>query len=166
MLGICWLQVALTWFQDASRSLYVGSFWPQNAQNDPPNSPIGGGAFGSHPDRFRGLVYRTLSKQQFLSSFGSNFVEMWTIFGVLGRVCPKRSQDTLKIAAGWPTGPNLGPSWLQVGSSWTHVGPKLAPQVGSNLLQLGPMLTSCWRHFRVPGRPWAKHDRNLNRFKP
>ena len=45
------------------------------------------------------------------------------------------------------SGPNLGPSWLQVVSSWVHVGPKLAP----TWLKLG----SCWVHFWVPSRPWA-----------
>ena len=45
------------------------------------------------------------------------------------------------------SGPNLGPSWLQVVSSWVHVGPKLAPT--------WLKLASCWVHFWVPSCPWA-----------
>ena len=52
------------------------------------------------------------------------------------------------------SGPNLGPSWLQVVSSWAHVGPKLAPT--------WLKLVSCWVHFWVPSRPWA----NLRLSKP
>ena len=43
------------------------------------------------------------------------------------------------------SGPDMDPSWLQVGSSWTHAGPKLAP----TWLKLGP----CWAQIRVPSRP-------------
>ena len=41
--------------------------------------------------------------QLFVIFFGSNFDLFWIIFGIWGRVCPKRSQDPLMIAAGWPT---------------------------------------------------------------
>ena len=45
------------------------------------------------------------------------------------------------------SGPNMGPSWLQVGSSWDHAGPKLAP----TWLKLVP----CWTQIQVPSRPSA-----------
>ena len=60
------------------------------------------------------------------------------ILGILGRVYPKRAQDTLIIAAGWPTLAYLGPSC-------SHFGPKLGP----TWLKLGP----CWAQIRVPSRP-------------
>ena len=66
-------------------------------------------------------------------------------------------------------GSNLSPSWLQVGSSWAHVGPKLAtsenhpqndmpypsswPQVGSMLAPCWLHVGSCWLHV---GSCWTK----------
>ena len=35
------------------------------------------------------------------------------------------------------SGPNMDPSWLQVGSSWAHAGPKLAP-TWLKLAHVGP----------------------------
>ena len=59
-------------------------------------------------------------------------------------------QNCFKLAFLSQNKPNLKPSWLQIDSSWSHVGPKLSPswlklnpwwpQVASNLLQVGPML--------------------------
>ena len=40
---------------------------------------------------------------QFWSIFGANFDEFWIIFGIFGRVCPERSQDTFMIAVTLPT---------------------------------------------------------------
>ena len=48
-------------------------------------------------------------------------------FVILGRVCLKRPQDSLKIASSWLTGANLDPTWAQVGSKLAQVGPMLAP---------------------------------------
>ena len=39
MLGLCWLKVAPSWLQDGSRSLYVGSSWPQDGQEGPQRPP-------------------------------------------------------------------------------------------------------------------------------
>ena len=71
----------------------------------------------------------------------ANFDCFWSIFGILGRVCPRRSQDTLRIAAGWPTSAYLDPTWTQVGSELGQVGPMLAPswlQLGSSWPHVGP----------------------------
>ena len=73
--------------------------------------------------------------------FGTKFHGFWIIFGILGRVCPKRSQDTLIIAAGWPTWAYLDPTWIQVGSKLAQVGPMLDPswfQLGSSWAHVGP----------------------------
>ena len=64
------------------------------------------------------------------------------IFGIWGRVCPKRPQDSLKIAAGWPTRAYLNPTWAQVGSKLAQVGPILDPswlQLGSSWAHVGPI---------------------------
>ena len=72
-------------------------------------------------------------------------------FWHLGSCTPKEvsryPHDCCKMAYLSLSGPNMGPSWLQVGSCWAHPDPKLAP----TCLKLGP----CWTHFRVPSRPWA-----------
>ena len=59
----------------------------------------------------------------------------------------KWPQDWCRMADLSLSGPNMGPSWLQVGSSWAHLRIKLAP----TWLKLGP----CWTHFRVSSHPWA-----------
>ena len=89
----------------------------------------------------RQLRERELWKHQFLSLFGKDFDEFWIIFGIWGRVCPKRSQDTLMIAAGWPAWAYVDPTWTQVGSKLAQVGPMLAPswlQLGSSCVHVGP----------------------------
>ena len=60
----------------------------------------------------------------------------------MGHVCPKRSKDTLIIAAGWPTRAYLDPTWIQVGSKVTQVGSMLDPswlQLGSSWTHVGPI---------------------------
>ena len=61
------------------------------------------------------------------------FHQFCIYLGILGRVCPKRPQDSLKIASSWLTWANLGPTWAQVGSKLAHLGPNL----GRSWLQLG-----------------------------
>ena len=59
----------------------------------------------------------------------------------MGCVCPKRTQDTLMIAAGLPTSAHLDPTWTQVGSKLAQVEPMVAPsclQLASSWTHVGP----------------------------
>ena len=124
---------------------HFGSSWSQNAQNGPQRSPRPKMKPKWLPNRyvldswsFFAICFRTyvfqcsfafpeLWKHQFLILFGTKFDNFWVVFGILGHVCPKRSQDTLIIAAGWPTWAYLDPTWIQVGSKLAQGGPMLAP---------------------------------------
>ena len=126
MLGICWFKVDSSWLQDGSRSVYVGSSWPQDAQNGPQKASqvpqyeakmaprwLPNGYVLVSWSFFRDLLpdlrfpmfffYSGALKHQCWSIFVANFDDFWIMFGILGRVGPKTSQDTLMIAAGWPT---------------------------------------------------------------
>ena len=148
-----WLKIALCWLKLVLRR----PTWPPKASQVPQDETKMASKMASTSICFSFLVFfsqfasgrtfsnefftfRELGMRQFLSIFGANFDGFWIIFGILGRVCPKRPQDSLNIAAKGP-GPNMGQSWLQVGSSWAYLGPKLAP----TWLQLGP----CWAHLRA-----------------
>ena len=49
------------------------------------------------------------------------------------------------------SGPNMDPSWLQVGSSWAHVGPPSWLQLGSSWAHVGP-------RSRCPATPGPTQD--------
>ena len=93
----------------------------------------------------RFFTFRELGKHQFSTILGAKSDEMSIILAILGRVCPKKPQDWSKMVYLSQSGPHMGPSCLQVGSTWTYVGPKLAP----TWLMLG----LCWPQIRVPSRP-------------
>merc|ERR1711965_156889 len=69
----------------------------------------------------------------------------WSCWMTLGLAWLKRPQDSFKLVFLSQSGPNLGPSWLQVGSSWAHVGPKLAPS-WLKLAHLGSKLATSENH--------------------
>ena len=70
-------------------------------------------------------------------------------FWHLGPCMPKKvsryPHDCCRMAYLSLSGSNMDPSWLQVGSTWAHAGPKLAP----TWLKLGP----CWVQIQVPRHP-------------
>ena len=69
----------------------------------------------------------------------------WYLGSCMPQEVSRYPHDCCRMAYLSLSGPNMDPSWLQVGSSWTHAGPKLAP----TWLKLGP----CWAQIRVPSRP-------------
>ena len=73
--------------------------------------------------------------------------QFWHLRSCMPQEASRRPQDCFMLAYLSQFGPNMTPSWLQVGSSWAYVGTKLAP----TCLKLDP----CWVHFWIPGRPWA-----------
>ena len=126
-IALCWLKLAPrrpTWFLKASQV-------PQDEAKMAPRWLPNWYVLASWsffrdllPDlRFQCMfVLLELWKHQFSTFFGTNFDEFWVIFGtrfteiciifgILGRVCPKRCQDTLMIAAGWHTWVYLDPTW-------------------------------------------------------
>ena len=90
-------------------------------------------------------------------------------FGILGRVCLKRPQDSLKnLLVGL-----LEPFWAQLGpklaSSWLKLGPRW-PQVGSTLPQVGLMLDAFLgpkppldqpKPFQIPSQSPMPHPAGL-----
>ena len=58
----------------------------------------------------------------------------WHLGSCMSKEVSRYPHDCCRMACLSLCGPNMDPSWLQVGSSWLHVGPSLAP----TWLMLGP----------------------------
>ena len=70
-------------------------------------------------------------KASIFDTFWNNIRRFLAHFWHLGLCMPKEvsryPHDCCRMAYLSLSGPNMGPSWLQVDSSWVHLGPKLAP---------------------------------------
>ena len=70
-------------------------------------------------------------KASVLVNFWNKFRRFLDHFWHLGSRMPQEvsryPHDCCRMAYLSLSGPNMGPSWLQVGSSWVHLGPTLAP---------------------------------------
>ena len=83
----------------------------------------------------------------FWNKFPLFFGHFWYLGFCMPQEVSRYPHDRCRMAYLSLSGPNMDPSWLQVGSSWIHAGPKLAP----TCLKLDP----CWTQIRVPSRPRA-----------
>ena len=81
----------------------------------------------------------------FWNKFRSFLGHFWYLGSCMPQEVSRYPHDCCRMAYLSLSGPNMDPSWLQVGSSWAHAGPKLAP----TWLKLGP----CWTQIRVPSCP-------------
>ena len=90
-------------------------------------------------------------KASIFDTFWNNIGQFLDCFWHLGSCMPKEVSrylhNSCRMAYLSLSGPNMEPSWLQVGSSWAHAGAKLGP----TWLKLDP----CWAQIRVPTCPWA-----------
>ena len=172
MLKLGWLKVASSWFQDGSRSLYVGSSWSPDAQHGPQRAPkypmmrpkwhprwlphryvlASWSFFRDLPPDLgfpMNLCFSGAWSASIFDTFWNKIRRFLGHFWHLGSCMPKEvsryPHDCCRMAYLSLSGPNMDPSWLQVDSSWAHAGPKLVP----TWLKLGP----CWVQIWVPSRP-------------
>ena len=127
-IGLCWLKLAPrcprrppkasqvrkmrpTWLQDGFQ-IYM--FWPH----------VGFFEICFRTVIFqRFFVFRELGKHQFSPILGAKSDKFSIILAVLGRVCPKKSQDCCRMAYLSLSGPNMDPSWTSFWeASWVDFG--------------------------------------------
>ena len=127
--GSCWVMSAQVGLKLAPRWLKIGLCWLKLAPRCPRTPPKASQVPQDEakmaprwlPNRyvlaswwiFRNLLpdicfplffcFLGALKASNLTYFGTNFPNFLIILGILGHVCPKRPQDSLKIAEGWPT---------------------------------------------------------------
>ena len=102
----------------------------------------------------------------FWNKFGSFLGHFWYLGSCMPQEVSRYPRDCCRMAYLRLSGPNMDPSWFQVGSSWVQVGPKLVPcwlklvacwaQVGSKLVQVEPKLVqirSCRAQEALPDVP-------------
>ena len=152
-----WLKIGLCWPQDAQngsqKTSQVPKDEPKMAARWPPNRYVlASWSFFCDllPDlRFPiFLCFAGAWKASIFVNFWNKFRSFFESFlvscVVYAQGVSRHYHDCCRMAYLSLSGPNMDPSWLQVGSSWAHAGPELAP----TWLKLVP----CWTKIRVPSR--------------
>ena len=81
--------------------------------------------------------FESINFDTFLNKIRRFLDGFWHLGSCMPKEVSRYPHNCCRMAYLSLSGPNMDPSWLQVGSSWAHAGPKLAP-TWLKLAHVGP----------------------------